>query len=73
MTISDSIETLKNEGKAIIFSTHNFVEATKIATHILFLDQGKVVACGEKEAVLNSSIPLIRDLMNIFSRNICLF
>ena len=66
MTIRNSIVALKNEGRTILFSTHNFVEATKIATHILFLDEGHVVACGEKEDVLKSSIPLIKELMNIF-------
>lgn len=66
MTIRDCIADLRGEGRTVLFSTHNFVEASKIATHILFLDQGKVIAHGPKEDVLKSSIPLIEELMNIF-------
>ncbi len=44
--IFDSLEALKRDGKALVYTTHYMEEAERLADRIVIIDHGKVVASG---------------------------
>ncbi len=44
--IFDNLEALKEQGKALVYTTHYMEEAERLADHIVIIDHGQVVASG---------------------------
>jgi ABC-2 type transport system ATP-binding protein len=44
--IFENLETLKRQGKALVYTTHYMEEAERLADRIVIIDHGKVVASG---------------------------
>ena len=42
--IFDNLETLKDQGKTLIYTTHYMEEAERLCDHVIIVDHGKVVA-----------------------------
>ena len=53
--ILESVKKLSNNGTTIIYCGHYMEEIERICNTICVLDKGKIIACGEKEALLNHS------------------
>lgn len=46
------IQKLKDEGLAILYTTHYIPEVERLCSRAAILDEGRIVACGGKEALL---------------------
>ena len=54
--IFDSLEILKNQGKALIYTSHYMEEVERLADHIVIIDHGKVIA-NESPSALFQRLP----------------
>jgi ABC-2 type transport system ATP-binding protein len=59
--IFDNLETLKGQGKALVYTTHYMEEAERLADHIVIIDHGHVVASGTL-AELYAKLPAAQTL-----------
>jgi ABC-2 type transport system ATP-binding protein len=50
--IFEFLSGLKKEGKTIVYSSHYLDEAEKLCTDIAIIDEGKLIASGKTEALL---------------------
>ena len=60
--IFETLEGLKREGKALIYTTHYMEEAERLADRIVIVDQGKVIAEGSLPALL-ARLPASQQLL----------
>ncbi|MBS1723045.1 MAG: ATP-binding cassette domain-containing protein [Armatimonadetes bacterium] len=51
-TVMEFIESYRDAGKTIVFSTHIMSEAERICDHIAVIDQGRILAQGSKEDLM---------------------
>lgn len=49
--ILEGVERLRKEGMTVIYTTHYMEEVEKISTRILIMDEGKIIAEGNKESL----------------------
>jgi len=49
--IFDNLETLRDSGKALLYTTHYMEEAERLCDRIVIVDHGEVVASGDLEAL----------------------
>jgi ABC-2 type transport system ATP-binding protein len=47
------MEVLADEGRTVLFSSHNTVDVEQISDQIAFIDQGRIIAQGDKESFLD--------------------
>ncbi|TMV50269.1 ATP-binding cassette domain-containing protein [Paenibacillus mesophilus] len=59
----DDIQTLGKSGLLMVYVTHHIEEIVPVFTHIALMDQGKIVAQGEKKQVLTAQ--LLRDAYHV--------
>jgi ABC-2 type transport system ATP-binding protein len=50
--IFENLETLRDRGKALLYTTHYMEEAERLCDHIVIIDHGKVVASDTRENLL---------------------
>lgn len=50
--LAELMETLKDEQRSILFSSHNTLDVEQISDQICFIDRGRVVDCDDKESFL---------------------
>jgi len=50
--IFENLETLRDRGKALVYTTHYMEEAERLCDHIVIVDHGKVVASDTRENLL---------------------
>jgi ABC-2 type transport system ATP-binding protein len=53
--IFEMIEALRDEGTAIIYTTHYMEEAERLCDRIAIIDHGKIIAAGTKEALVHEA------------------
>jgi ABC-2 type transport system ATP-binding protein len=58
--IFDNIETLKRQGKTLIYTTHYMEEAERLCDRIIIMDRGNIVA-NDTVAGLYAQLPIKRD------------
>jgi ABC-2 type transport system ATP-binding protein len=61
--IFDNLETLKREGKALLYTTHYLEEAERLADRIVVMDHGRVIA-NDTLAGLQTRVPEAADGSN---------
>jgi iron complex transport system ATP-binding protein len=59
----EDIQTLGKSGLLMVYVTHHIEEIVPVFTHIALMDQGKIVAQGEKKQVLTAG--LLRDAYQV--------
>ncbi|MFG6467721.1 ABC transporter ATP-binding protein [Roseateles sp. BYS87W] len=59
--IFDTLEALKAQGKALVYTTHYMEEAERLADHLTIVDHGRVVASGT-QAQLFAQLPAAQTL-----------
>ena len=50
--ISELMTVMEDETRTVLFSSHNTQDVEKISDFIAFIDQGRVLACADKESFL---------------------
>jgi ABC-2 type transport system ATP-binding protein len=50
--ILDSVVVLKNQGMTVLYTTHNMEEAQELSDHIAIMDNGKIIASGTNEELV---------------------
>jgi ABC-2 type transport system ATP-binding protein len=50
--ILDSVVALKNQGMTVLYTTHNMEEAQELSDHIAIMDNGKIIANGTNEELV---------------------
>ncbi len=50
--IAELMEVLQDDGRSILFSSHNTLDVEQISDHITFIDRGRIVDSNDKEAFL---------------------
>lgn len=50
--LAELMQALKDEGRSILFSSHNTLDVEQISDRICFIDRGRVVDCDDKESFL---------------------
>ena len=53
--VVDTVETLKNQGKRIIYSTHIMSEAERLCDRLAIIHRGRILAMGTLDELLASS------------------
>jgi ABC-2 type transport system ATP-binding protein len=48
------LDTIKQEGTTIIYSSHVLEEAERICSHLCIIDEGKLIASGTKQGILKT-------------------
>ncbi len=66
--IFDNIETLKRQGKTLIYTTHYMEEAERLCDRIIIMDRGEIVA-NDTVAGLYAQLPVKRDAVIELSAN----
>ena len=51
--VKDILKAMRDEGKTIIFVSHNMDIVREMADHLIVLEDGKFLLAGEVEDVLN--------------------
>jgi len=51
--LGELMSVITDEGRTILFSSHNTLEVEQIADHIAFIDRGRLIALDEKEDLLD--------------------
>lgn len=54
--VMERVSALAKQGYTVLLSTHNPEHAFRYATHVLALQEGKAVACGETDKVLTAEL-----------------
>jgi ABC-2 type transport system ATP-binding protein len=52
--ILDFLNSLKNEGTTIIYSSHVLEEAERICSHLGIIDEGKLITTGTRSAIMSA-------------------
>jgi ABC-2 type transport system ATP-binding protein len=52
--ILDFLNSLKQEGTTIIYSSHVLEEAERICSHLGIIDEGKLITTGPRSAIMNA-------------------
>lgn len=65
--IFEALEALKNEGHALIYTSHYMEEVERLADHIVMIDHGKLIA-NESPAALYARLPAQAALELVFDR-----
>ena len=61
--IHDLIRELHRQGKTVVFTSHDMDEVKKLATRIMMIDQGEIIAQGEPTQLCNDyNVPSLDDL-----------
>lgn len=63
--IFDHLERLRDQGKALLYTTHYMEEAERLCSRIVVVDQGRVVAQGSQDE-LRREHPTARGLEDVF-------
>jgi ABC-2 type transport system ATP-binding protein len=63
--IFDHLERLRDQGKALLYTTHYMEEAERLCSRIVIVDQGRVVAQGSQDE-LRACQPDARSLEDVF-------
>jgi ABC-2 type transport system ATP-binding protein len=50
--LAELMEVVRDEGRSVLFSSHNTLDVEQIADQIAFLDRGRLVAAADKETFL---------------------
>jgi sodium transport system ATP-binding protein len=69
-TVSDYVQQARQEGRCVLFSTHNIAEAELLCDRIIVLHRGSVLACDRLENLLalTGQTSLARALLNLVER-----
>jgi ABC-2 type transport system ATP-binding protein len=51
--LTEFLDVLQDEGRSILFSSHNTVDVERISDQITFIDRGRIVDSGDKESFLD--------------------
>ena len=54
----DRVQDLVSAGTSVLYATHYMEEVSKVCSHILLLDHGKVLASGDLQTLLQGSGPV---------------
>ncbi|MBI3713697.1 MAG: ABC transporter ATP-binding protein [Burkholderiales bacterium] len=65
--IFEALEALRNEGHALIYTSHYMEEVERLADHIVMIDHGKLIA-NESPAALYARLPAQAALELVFDR-----
>jgi len=49
--IFDNLETLRAQGKALVYTTHYMEEAERLCDRVVIMDHGRVIASGDRESL----------------------
>jgi ABC-2 type transport system ATP-binding protein len=50
--ILDSVKDLNQQGMTVLYTTHYMEEAAELSHHIAIMDQGKIIACGTHDELI---------------------
>lgn len=60
------IRDMARNGRTVIMVTHDVYQAKRIADYVIFIDKGRIIEMGQKDAVLmNPSNVLVKQILNI--------
>lgn len=65
--IFEMVESLRNEGATVIYTTHYMEEAERLCDTIAIMDHGKVIAQGSKEQLVEQSFGQQSDVLMRFA------
>jgi ABC-2 type transport system ATP-binding protein len=65
--IFEMIEALRDEGMAIIYTTHYMEEAERLCDRIAIIDHGRIIAAGTKEALVHDAFGTSSQVLARFS------
>ena len=54
-SVIDTVETLKSQGKCIIYSTHIMREAERLCDRLAIIHRGRILAMGTQDELLTAS------------------
>lgn len=66
MKAEELIKDMSVGSRTVLIVTHDVYQAKRIADYVIFMDKGKIIEMGQKEAVLmNPSNALVKQMLNI--------